>query len=102
VAAVVGRLLAAADRYYLEGDDGIARLSWRNAWAVTVARGVYSEIGALVRRRGAAAWDRRAVVSRPRKLAWVLRGLLRAVRWGVQARLAGPAKRGARSVAESD
>lgn len=78
VAAVVRRLLEAGDAFYRAGDAGIARLPFRSAWAVTVARGVYSEIGALVRRRGLRAWDRRAIVSRPRKLAWVARGLARA------------------------
>lgn len=91
VAAVVRRLLDAAAGFYRTGDGGIARLPWRSAWAVTVARGVYSEIGALVRRRGPAAWDTRAIVSRPRKLAWVLRGLALAIarRPGATRRRAG-------------
>jgi 15-cis-phytoene synthase len=75
LAGVACRLLREADRYYASGDQGLARLPFRSAWSVTVARGVYSEIGRLVSTRGARAWDDRTVVSRGRKLAWVARGL---------------------------
>lgn len=76
VATVAGRLLAEADRYYASGDQGLVRLSFRSAWAVAVARGVYSEIGRVVRTRGPRAWDRRVVVGRTAKLGWVVRGLV--------------------------
>ena len=75
LAGVVARLLREADRYYASGDLGIRRLPFRSAWAVTVARGVYWEIGRLVRRRGPAAWDERAVVPPTRKGYWLARGL---------------------------
>lgn len=65
---VVARLLDEAERYYASGDQGLPSLSFRSAWAVAMARGVYRDIGQLVRRRGARAWDRRAVVSPVAKL----------------------------------
>jgi phytoene synthase len=79
LAGVVRRLLDEAERYYASGDLGLRRLPLRSAWAVAVARGVYREIGRLVRARGAAAWDTRAVVSRRAKLAWLARGLAQAL-----------------------
>jgi phytoene synthase len=87
VAAVVARLLAEADRYYASGDRGIGRLPLRCAWAVAVARDVYSAIGWRVRRLGPAAWDQRTVVPRWRKLAGLGIGLLLACRSQVRARL---------------
>ncbi len=65
---VVERLLDEAERYYASGDEGLPALSFRSAWAVATARGVYRDIGQLVRRRGARAWDQRAVVSSGAKL----------------------------------
>jgi phytoene synthase len=79
LASVVARLLTEADRYYASGDRGLCRLNLRSAWSVAVARGVYSEIGRQVARRGARAWDDRVVVSGGRKLAWIGRGLLEAL-----------------------
>lgn len=76
---VVARLLREADRYYASGDLGIRRLPFRSAWAVAVARGVYWEIGRLVRGRGHAAWNERAVASRVSKSYWLGRGLLMAL-----------------------
>lgn len=73
--AVVERLLAEADRFYDSGARGLARLPFRSAWAVAVARGVYREIGATVLSRGERAWDERAIVPKHRKIAQVGRGL---------------------------
>lgn len=79
LAGVVRRLLDEAERYYASGDLGLRSLPLRSAWAVAVARGVYREIGRLVRSRGAAAWEARAVVPRRLKLAWLARGLAQAL-----------------------
>ena len=79
VYAVVGRLLAVADRYYRSANEGVRALGFRAGWAVSTASGVYGDIGAVVRERGAAAWDERAFVSTPRKLTWVIRGAGRAL-----------------------
>ena len=83
VAIVVLRLLDVAEVYYRSARFGLARLPLRSAWAIAAARGVYREIGRIVRRRGARAWDARAAAPAPRKLALLLRGALVALasRW---------------------
>ncbi|HSF59620.1 MAG TPA: phytoene/squalene synthase family protein, partial [Candidatus Binatia bacterium] len=53
------RLLREADRYYHSGDAGLWYLSLRSACAVAAARHVYAEIGSLLLKRGARAWDQR-------------------------------------------
>ncbi len=72
VARTTGRLLAEAERYYASAGAGIARLPLRSAWAVAAARAVYRDIGRIVRRRGAGAWDTRAGASAARKLMLLL------------------------------
>jgi phytoene synthase len=72
---VTQRLLGVADRFYISARHGIASLPFRSAWAISVARFVYRDIGRLVRARGAAAWDQRARVSATRKLYGVARSL---------------------------
>ena len=76
VASMVRRLLDEAERYYRSGDDGIDHLPFRCAWSITAARGIYSDIGAVIRSRGTEAWDRRAMVSGGRKVFWVGRSLI--------------------------
>ena len=62
-------LLAEADRYYASSGPGVRRLPVRAGFAVAAARGVYRDIGRVVRKRGPAAWDERARTSRRRKIA---------------------------------
>lgn len=62
VASVVARLLGEADRYYDSSLAGLAALDFRCAWSIAAARRVYREIGQVVKRRGASAWDTRATV----------------------------------------
>lgn len=76
VAAIVQRLLDEAERYYQSGDDGIDHLPFRCAWSITAARGIYSDIGAVIRSRGTEAWDQRAMVSGGRKVFWVGRSFV--------------------------
>jgi len=83
------RLLNEANRYYRSGDAGLWHLSFRSACAVSAARHVYSEIGALLVKRGAHAWDERTYVTGARKLWVVVRGVLSLVR-SVPARLFQP------------
>jgi phytoene synthase len=73
VAGVTVRLLDVAETYYASARAGIPKLPLRSAWAIASARDVYREIGRIVRRRGASAWDSRASASRPRKLALLAR-----------------------------
>ena len=88
---VVSRLLDEADRYYASAEHGIARLPFRSAWAIVAARKVYGAIGETVRRRGAAAWERRAGTSTLAKLRMLVSSgfmAARAVRGG--SRVAAP------------
>jgi phytoene synthase len=80
LAGVVGRLLAEADRYYASANEGLRALSFRSAWAVAAARGVYRAIGDTVRQRGASAWEERVVVADTRKLMGIAEGMLDAAR----------------------
>ena len=83
------RLLREAERYYRSGDEGLWHLSFRSACAVAAARNVYSEIGSLLRRKGARAWDERTYVTGARKIYVVLKGVGRLAR-SVPARLCRP------------
>jgi phytoene synthase len=74
------RLLREAGRYYRSGDTGLWYLSFRSACAVSAARHVYAEIGSLLVRKGARAWDQRTYVTGPLKVWVVLRGVLRLLR----------------------
>jgi phytoene synthase len=81
------RLLAVADRFYVSARHGIAALPFRSAWAISVARFVYRDIGRLVKARGPDAWDRRAKVSATRKLYGVARSLATIARSHAHGRL---------------
>jgi phytoene synthase len=68
---VAVRLLNKAETYYRDGDLGLKFLSLRVAFAVCAARLIYSEIGRIVERKGAHAWDQRCWVPLSRKLVLV-------------------------------
>lgn len=74
------RLIREAERYYRSGDEGLWHLSFRSACAVAAARNVYSEIGALLLKKGASAWDERTYVTGARKIRVVLAGILSLLR----------------------
>ena len=80
VASVVNRLLDEAERYYASSTYGLCKLGFRSAWAIAAARGVYRDIGRLVSKRGAQAWDDRAIVSTRRKMYWAGRSFVTAAR----------------------
>jgi phytoene synthase len=67
LAAVIERLLAAADVLYARSDAGIAHLPATLRPGMHTARLLYSEIGREVARRGFDSVNRRAVVSWQRK-----------------------------------
>lgn len=90
---VVERLLAEADRYYYSAIQGLPHLPFRCSWAIATARGVYRNIGELLRARGQVAWDERLVVSRKRKVYWGLRGLSQALMAVSCGRLKAPTPR---------
>ena len=94
LAVLTLRLLNEAGRYYRSGDAGLWHLSFRSACAVSAARHVYSEIGALLLKRGARAWDERTYVTGARKIWVVGRGVLSLLR-SAPARLVQPWSPGA-------
>lgn len=89
LAELTQRLLHRASSYYRSGDAGLWHLSFRSACAVSAARQVYSEIGALLLKKGAHAWDQRTYVTGARKIWVVLRGVGNLM-GSVPARLARP------------
>ena len=80
LAGVVERLLSEADRYYASANEGLRSLGFRSAWAVAAARGVYREIGEIVRHRGEAAWQERVIVRKRRKLLGLMNGMVDAAK----------------------
>lgn len=80
VAAVVARVLDAADAHYARAEAGMRRLPFRSAAAVRTARYVYADIGTIVRRDGAGAWRTRASTSAARKLARLVQAVALATR----------------------
>lgn len=75
IAAVVARLLRAADELYRRAEHGIAALPRDCRPAIRAARLVYAEIGREVERHGHDSVTRRAVVARRRKAALMARAL---------------------------
>jgi len=76
LAAVIERLLTAADHLYARAAGGIPALPRDCRPAISCARCLYAEIGHEVRRRGCAAISQRAVVAPARKarllaLSWL-------------------------------
>jgi phytoene synthase len=70
--AVLGRRLAErAQRYEASARAGTPALSFRSAWAVLAAAGIYGDIARVVAARGPAAWDARVYTSKAAKLGWV-------------------------------
>jgi phytoene synthase len=78
---MLGRRLAdRAGRYEESARHGTPALSFRSAWAVLAAAGIYGDIAREVAKRGAHAWDRRVVVSKAAKLGWVAKAGWQAAR----------------------
>jgi phytoene synthase len=67
------RLVDAAERYEASARCGTPMLSFRSAWAVLAAAGIYGDIGRRVRALGARAWDVRVTTSTAEKIGWVAR-----------------------------
>jgi phytoene synthase len=75
LAAVIERLLRAADALYGQADAGIEMLPRGCRPAIRAARLLYAEIGNEVRRRGHDALSSRAVVPAPRKALLLSRAM---------------------------
>jgi phytoene synthase len=76
IAAIVQRLLEAADHFYGRATYGIASLPIGCRPGIHAARALYAEIGRELERRGLDSISTRAVVSTNRKLAVLARTLL--------------------------
>ncbi|MDB5717024.1 MAG: phytoene synthase [Sphingomonas bacterium] len=91
---MLGRRLAQRAAAYEESArHGTPALSFRSAWAVLAAAGIYGDIAREVAKRGAHSWDRRVVVSKAAKLGWVAKAAWQAARrqtlWSGSASRAG-------------
>jgi len=71
------RVLTLADLYYRSGLSGVGYLPPAARYGIIVAARVYREIGHKVAEAGYQSWDRRAVVSQPRKVICAVSALLR-------------------------
>jgi phytoene synthase len=71
------RLLALAKEYYRSGLSGLVYLPPAARYGILVAAHVYSEIGQTVAQSDYRSWDRRAVVSQPRKVVCAASALMR-------------------------
>ncbi len=80
VAVMMRRLAALAAAYEASARVGAARLAFRQRWAVLAAAGIYGAIAREAARRGAAALDRRVVISPTAKFGFVVQGLAQALR----------------------
>jgi phytoene synthase len=79
LAVLAARLVDHAEPYYDSALEGIAALPLRSAWAIAAARKVYRQIGVVVKRRGAHAWDERAGTSKATKLRLLAEGGVQAL-----------------------
>ncbi len=79
------RLAGRAAAFERSARYGTSALSFRSAWAVLAAAGIYGDIAREVAARGAGAWDARVVTSKAAKLGWVAtaagQAAVRARRW---------------------
>lgn len=61
---------------------GAKALSFRSAWAVLAAAGIYGDIARTVAARGARAWDHRVTTGKAAKLGWIAKAAVQAARRG--------------------
>lgn len=80
MAALAQRMCRMAHAHECSARVGAGRLKPRQRWAILAAAGIYGEIAREVERRGERAWHSRTVVSNGRKLQWIARAGLRALR----------------------
>ncbi len=73
LAVLVKRLTHQAQAFEDSARGGVPALSFRSAWAVLAAAGIYGDIARAVAARGEQAWDHRVVTTKRAKLGWVAR-----------------------------
>jgi phytoene synthase len=81
--AVLARRLATRAQWHEDSAAiGTKALSFRSAWAVLAAAGIYGDIARAVAARGERAWDHRVTTSKAAKLGWIARAAVQAARRG--------------------
>lgn len=75
-ARVAARLADRAGAHEASARFGARALSFRSAWAVLAAAGIYGDIAREVKRRGDAAWEQRVMTSKAAKLGWIVRAFV--------------------------
>ncbi len=78
LAVLARRLAAMASGYEESARHGTPALSYRSAWAVLAAAGIYGGIAREVARRGPRAWDERVFTPAREKLGWVAKAAVQA------------------------
>jgi len=73
LAVLARRLSERAAEFEVSARHGTPALSFRSAWAVLAAAGIYGGIGRKVAAAGEHAWDRRISTSGFEKLRWIVR-----------------------------
>jgi phytoene synthase len=79
-ARIAARLADRAEAHEASARFGARALSFRSAWAVLAAAGIYGDIAREVKRRGDAAWDQRVMTSKAAKLGWIARAFIASAR----------------------
>lgn len=79
LASLGQRLATMASAHEESARHGTGALSFRSAWAVLSAAGIYGDIAREVARRGEAAWTNRVVTPKRDKLAWVVKAAGQAI-----------------------
>ncbi len=80
LAVVARRLATRAAAFEDSARGGTPALSYRSAWAVLAAAGIYGDIAREVARKGEHAWDHRVFTSRADKFRWIGKAAVQAGR----------------------
>jgi phytoene synthase len=80
LAMLARRLASRAELYEASARTGARMLSFRSAWAVLAAAGIYGDIAREVAARRERAWDHRVSTAKVDKLGWIITALWQAVR----------------------
>ncbi|UUL81975.1 phytoene/squalene synthase family protein [Sphingomonas qomolangmaensis] len=78
LAVLSKRLADRAELHEASARVGTKALSFRSAWAVLAAAGIYGDIARRVGERGEHAWDHRVTTSGGEKLGWIVRSFSQA------------------------
>ena len=80
LAVLTRRMADRAAAFEASAREGTPALSFRSAWAVLSAAGIYGAIGRTVAARGEHAWDHRVTTSGMQKLGFIVTAAREAAR----------------------